>query len=227
MIATATVKVNKYAGTCAGCGARVEPGEGRRTYTGNRWAVLHLDGACPERTASQPAAVRSNRFAGPCRACGGHVEADEGRVEKTGSGWQVSHLDGTCPPPEQVAPVGIYRHDGQIYLVRESRGQKDLYPVEDRRRYAEVLVERSSGDRMTEGGDAVRYDWDRVPGMVYRLTGAERVAIDDEQVTAMMIATGQCMICHHAVWAESTMRKGRETGQLIGPVCRKYFGPAA
>ena len=51
--------------------------------------------------------------------------------------------------------------------------------------------------------------------------------VNDEQITQMMIDTGQCIICGHALYAEKTMRRVRETGQMVGPVCLTSFAPAA
>jgi hypothetical protein len=42
----------------------------------------------------------------------------------------------------------------------------------------------------------------------------------------VITATGSCIICGHGVWARATMRRGRETGVLIGPVCARSFAPA-
>jgi hypothetical protein len=182
-----------------------------------------------------PATVRANKFAGSCATCRSQVPAETGRIEKIAGSWKVFHFDGQCPearparPAAAPAPVGIYRHDAgdgqgaRIYLVRESRGQKNT-PVADRRRYASVLVD-ATPDRRTVGGDAVRYDWDYAEGVIYDLTETERVPIDDAEVTQMMIDTGQCTICHHGMWSEKTMRRARETGLVIGPVCRTYFAP--
>jgi hypothetical protein len=175
-------------------------------------------------------AVRTNKFPGTCVTCRARVAGSAGRIEKIGGDWQVFHLDGQCPEPAAArtprakASVGIYRHAGEIYLVRDSRGQKDI-PAADRRRYASVLVDRTPA-RRTAGGDAVRYDWDYAEGMIYDLTEAERVPIDDAQVTQMMIDTGQCIICSHGMWAEKTMTRVRETGIMVGPQCLKSFAPA-
>jgi hypothetical protein len=183
---------------------------------------------CTEREADT---MRTNRYPGQCFTCRQRVDAEAGHIERIGGAWKVFH-NGTCPAPAQQqeparppAPVGIYRHDGEIYLVRESRGQKNI-PVPDRRRYAEKLVDATPA-RRTVGGDAVRYDWEYSPGVIRDLTETERVPIDDEQVNQMMIDTGQCIICHHGLWAESTIRRARETGVMVGPVCRENFAPAA
>ena len=129
---------------------------------------------------------------------------------------------GDCPT---AAPVGIYRtEDGTIYRVRDGRGQKDI-PADQRRRYAARLVE-SSAARLNAAGNAVRFDWERANGMIYDLTPAMLVPLDDEQVKALMIATGQCIACDHALYAENTMAKVRETGIMVGPVCRLWFAPA-
>lgn len=178
------------------------------------------------------APVRGNKYGGRCYGCHQWVEPQAGRIEKIAGAWAVHHV-GDCPTPQarpgdrpdgQPAPVGIYRDpDGTIWLVKESRGQKDT-PVAQRRRYAKKLID--SPARLTEGGDAVKYDWEIVRGAVYHLLDGWRVPLDDQQVRNMIIATGRCIVCEHGVWAEETMRRGRETGVLVGPVCAKSFGPA-
>jgi hypothetical protein len=80
--------------------------------------------------------------------------------------------------------------------------------------------------RLTEGGDAVKFEWEIVRGAVYRLTDRQRVPLDDAEVTKVITATGSCIICGHGVWAQAAMRRGRETGVLIGPVCAKLFASA-
>jgi hypothetical protein len=72
--------------------------------------------------------------------------------------------------------------------------------------------------RLTEGGDAVKFEREIVRGAVYRLTDGQRVPLDDAEVTKVIIATGSCIIGGHGVSAEATMRRGRETGVPIGPV---------
>jgi hypothetical protein len=240
---------NQYPGQCGTCGQRVEAGEGTVTKVRGRWTPFHAAGQCPENTeaveqaeavlasaevgdmlerqsrdrharaaADQP---RPNRYGGTCGACGAWVDEGEGTAVKVAGSWTARHI-GECPVP---APVGIYRDpEGTIWLVKESRGQKDV-PVEQRRRYAKKMIE-SAAARFTEGGDSVRYDWEIVRGAVYRLTEDMRVPLDDEQVTALMIATGKCIVCDHAMWAEKTLRRAKETGVMVGPVCVKSFAPA-
>jgi hypothetical protein len=223
---------NQYPGQCGTCGQRVEAGEGTVTKVAGRWTPFHPAGTCeaapvpaaaPATEAPAAAAApRPNRYAGTCAACGGWVDEGEGTTVRVDGRWAARHT-GTCPVP---AAVGIYRDaDGVIWNVRESRGQKDVFPVEARRRYAKRLVERPAG-RLNEAGDSVRFDWEYENGALYRLTEDMRVPLDDEQLSALMIATGKCIVCDHAVWAEDTMRKGKERGVLVGPVCAKSFAPA-
>lgn len=174
--------------------------------------------------------ARPNRYPGQCGTCRGRVEANAGFVTKVAGSWTAFHPDGQHAarpgrrPDGRPAPVGIYRDgDSAIWLVKESRGQKDT-PAGDRRRYAKRLI--SSPARLTEGGDAVKFDWEIVRGKVWELLDEWRVPLDDEQVTNMIIATGKCIVCEHGVWAEKTMRRGRETGVLVGPVCARSFAPA-
>jgi hypothetical protein len=214
---------NRYPGPCVTCGARVDADAGLIAKTPAGWKVSHVAGECPAEAPAAPA-YRQNRYAAPCAGCGGWVEAGEGRIDRAGaqSPWRTSHA-GPCPV---AAPVGIYRDDdGTIWRVRDGRGQKDI-PAESRRRYAARLTD-SPAARENEAGDAVRFDWERdVTGTIYRLTPAMLVPLDDEQVKALMIATGQCIACDASLYAEATMRRVRETGIMVGPVCRGSFAPA-
>lgn len=222
MAATATPRKNLYPGDCADCGARIPANAGQAAKAGGRWIVRHI-GECPPRPAAPAApAYRPNRFAASCVRCGAWIDEGAGRVDKTPAGWRTSHA-GDCPVP---APVGIYRDaDGIIWRVRDGRGQKDI-PAESRRRYAARLV-NSPAPRLNEAGDPVRFDWERdETGAIYRLTAGMLVPLDDEQVKAMMIATGQCIACDAALFAEKTMKRVRETGIMVGPVCRGSFAPA-
>jgi hypothetical protein len=225
--APAAPRANQYPGTCADCGQHVPAQAGRVEKIGGRWTPRHLDGYCPEpdeATDTAPAvpAYRANRFAGPCVKCGAWVDEGAGRVDKSGQGWRTAHV-GDCPV---AAPVGIYRTpDGEIWRVRPGRGQKDV-PAGRQRRYAARLVE-SNVARYTEAGAKVKFDWERdESGMLYRLAAEMLVPLDDEDVKALMIATGQCIACDAALYAERTMKRVRETGIMVGPVCRLSFAPA-
>lgn len=232
---------NQYPGQCGTCGQRVEAGAGDVRKVGGRWTPFHAAGTCPpvvehtaecragecqhvpqyEPAAAPAATVRANRHPGKCAGCGMWIEAGDGSLVKDGGRWAVRHV-GDCP---ERATVGIYRDGGGvIWNVRESRGQKEI-PEADRRRYAKRLVERPAG-RLNEAGDSVRFDWEYEDGALYRLTEDMRVPLDDEHLRALMIATGKCIVCDHPVWSEETMRRGKEDGVLVGPVCRKSFAPS-
>jgi hypothetical protein len=119
-------------------------------------------------------------------------------------------------PVKPAAPVavkfGVYSKDGEVYLVTPSKSNPD-------RVYAKKLVE--SAPRLTEDGEVVDFEWEFAPGIVWKLTEADRMSIED--ASKLSIKYGKCLKCRKTLKAASTMKTIEETGIALGPVCRKYF----
>jgi hypothetical protein len=111
-----------------------------------------------------------------------------------------------------VVKYGIYQKDGQVYMVVPSKKNPD-------RVYAKVLVE--SAPRLTEAGEVVDFDWDFAPGVVWKLTEADRMTLAD--AGKLMVKYGKCLKCKKTLKAAKTMKTVEETGIAVGPTCRKYF----
>lgn len=173
--------------------------------------------------------TRTNRYPGTCGRCGARVPAETGQLLGTPGAWRTEHNEGQCQPvaaPDMTRGAGgehaartplvgpgVYRHAGDIYLVVESRGQKDI-PAADRRRYAKRLV--TSAARLTEAEQVVNYEWDFEGGTIQSLAAADQVPLDDEEIHAIMIRYGRCL-------CGRPLRAAKSVARMIGPVCVKKF----
>lgn len=116
--------------------------------------------------------------------------------------------------PQPVAPVdltprvpaafGVYRKDGVVYVVKNSRKNEG-------RRYAVRMVESSA--RMTQTGDQVKFEFERAPGMVFKLTEEDR--LPDVEVHEIMTRYGHCIMCNHAI------KRFKSVERMMGPRCWK------
>jgi Family of unknown function (DUF6011) len=162
--------------------------------------------------------TRTNRYAGACASCGGRVAAEAGQLLGSPGAWKIEHNEGQCAVVP-IAPVvtaelvttGIYRHDGEVYVVVESKGQKDI-PASERRRYAKRLVH--SAARLAESEQVVDYEWEFDGGLIRHLASSERVSLEDEEIKGLMIRYGRCFCGRPLRAAESVAR-------MVGPVCFK------
>jgi hypothetical protein len=114
------------------------------------------------------------------------------------------------PPVQPVrnrvaAEVGVYRHNGKVYVVRKRRGREY--------RYATVLVELGL-PRLNEHGQTVTHDFVQAHGMQYELSAEERIT-DDEEIKALCIQVGRCIMCSHAIW------QAKSVARMMGTRCYK------
>lgn len=155
--------------------------------------------------------TRTNKYAANCADCAQRVPAGEGVLTKEAGTWKVRHADAcpTPPPPARTitaTAIGVYKHQGRIYVVRPSRQNKG-------RVYACELVE--SAPRLTDAGTEIPFELVYRQGMIYELSGAERMPLAEAEQLATRYA--RCFVCGTPLKAADSVRRG------IGPVCRKYF----
>jgi hypothetical protein len=108
------------------------------------------------------------------------------------------------PAPKVAAAFGVYRKNGTVYVVKNSRRNPG-------QRYAVRMVE--SSDRMTQSGDKVKFEFEIARGMVFELTEADRVP--DVEVAELMTRYGHCIMCNHAI------KRFKSVERMMGPRCWK------
>jgi hypothetical protein len=107
-------------------------------------------------------------------------------------------------PKREVAPFGVYRKDGEVYVVKNSRRNPG-------QRYAVRMVE--SPERMTQSGDKVKFEFVVARGMVYELSAEDRLT--DVEVTEIMTRYGHCIMCNHPI------KRFKSVERMMGPRCWK------
>lgn len=106
----------------------------------------------------------------------------------------------------EAATVGVYELDGDLYAVREARGD-DGQPF----RYARLLVVTHDAD-----GDVHRVDFQKAPGAQYRVHDGRRLTV--EEVEALSLDFKRCALCGRVLKVKESKQAG------IGPKCRSYIG---
>lgn len=126
-----------------------------------------------------------------------------------------------CPWPREQAPQaernaevavsdpGVYRRDGEVYIVKPNREKTKLY--------AKRLVE-IGGERLAENGDVISIEFEYAPGAIYKLSPDDRMPFEDAK--ALTARYGRCIVCGRHLKAAQSVERG------IGPVCRTYFPDA-
>jgi len=112
--------------------------------------------------------------------------------------------------PQAVA-YGVYKKDGDVYIVVPNKAGTKTY--------AKKMVE--SAPRLTEAGEKADFEWEYAPGIIWKLTEADRMQLADAH--DLMIRYGRCLKCRKPLKAAKTMKTAEETGLMIGPKCREYF----
>lgn len=130
---------------------------------------------------------------------------------------QQSALSVTAQPTQRksaptAVPYGVYRYNGEVYIVVESKSRPG-------HTYAKRMVE--SPPRMTAAGEEVDFEWVYESGIIWKLTEEHRMTLEDAR--DLMIKYGRCLKCRKHLKAAKTLQTAEETGQMVGPVCRKYF----
>ena len=155
----------------------------------------------------------SAKYTGKCVRCGGVILS--GTRCNWAQGEGVSHI--ACPAKQNGAQapaasngkvtvtMGVFRKDGRIYVVKPNKEKTAVY--------AKEIVE--SPARMTESGLQVDFEARYAPGVVYRLTEADRWDIADAQDFLTKFA--RCIVCGRH------LKAAKSVANAIGPVCAKYF----
>lgn len=127
-------------------------------------------------------------------------------IEVRGSTTTVARASST-----PSATPGVYRKDGEIYVVVPNKAGTRVY--------AKKLVE--SPPRMTENGEVVDFELEYVRGVVFNLTEDDKMKLADAK--DLIIKYGRCIKCKRTLKNAKTLQTAEDTGILVGPVCRKYF----
>lgn len=160
------------------------------------------------------------KFSGTCINCGGIVPSGTQCTWAAGEG--VRHLNCTAAPVAKLnnnnvaAPatnnngkvavtMGVFKKDGRIYVVKPNR--------ERTRVYAKEIVE--SPARMTENGLVADFTTVYSPGIVFKLTEADRWQLADAKDFLTRFA--KCIVCGRH------LKAAKSVAGSIGPVCAKYF----
>ena len=106
--------------------------------------------------------------------------------------------------PEKLV-IGVYRRDGQLYVVRPTRAQH----------LAAYRVVEIGGQRVTQVGETVGFELRYARGMMAELHMADRLPL--EAAEKLMIRYGRCVCCSRPLKDATSVKNG------IGPVCAKRF----
>jgi len=110
-------------------------------------------------------------------------------------------------PAKQPLVMGVYQHDGQLFVVKPRKDKTRLYAMR--------VVE--SAPRLTEKGEVVDFELVFAPGMMKALDLSERLTM--LQAESLLIRFERCINCHRHLKAAKSVAEG------IGPVCAsKMFG---
>lgn len=107
---------------------------------------------------------------------------------------------------ERLTRPGVFRVDGQLYVVKPNKKGDRLY--------AKRLIE-IGGERVTESDDVVNFDFVYAPGAIYQIREHHRVTQKEAQDLA--IRYGKCINCKRKLKAAKSVLAG------YGPVCIKAF----
>jgi hypothetical protein len=168
------------------------------------------------------------KFTGRCTTCRNPVASGTRCNWESGKG--VSHIvcpktfsnyqenrnaadfisEGGLPPvsePQKKVTVtmGVFKKDGRIYVVKPNK--------EKTRVYAKEIVE--SPARMTENGAIVDFETRYAPGIVFKLTEADRWDLADAK--DFLTKFSRCIVCGRHLKAAKSVERS------IGPVCAGYF----
>jgi hypothetical protein len=103
------------------------------------------------------------------------------------------------PRTVQVGP-GMYRHSELLWLARDSHRKPG-------RIYASIYAGHAGG----------KHQWDYERGGIFVLQPGERVTLADPEITQILKATRQCLICNEPLPGRS---------RTLASECAAYFGPA-
>jgi hypothetical protein len=132
------------------------------------------------------------------------------RAAKPGSGDQ-----------SQLVP-GVYRLGPDVFVVKGNKSYLAWRKNDpqgprpsDARLYAKRLAE--SAPRITEAGTEIPFSLEYAPGVIHDLALSDRMPLAEAEELATRYAS--CIVCG------SRLKAAKSVKSLIGPVCRRYFGP--
>lgn len=105
--------------------------------------------------------------------------------------------------------VGVYQHNGTIYVVRKNRTNEGLQA----RRLVEI-----GGRRLTEADTVVNIEFVYDRDALLRLRPEDKMTL--EEAREFVIRYGRCIACDTPLSDATSVERG------IGPVCVKKFAPA-
>lgn len=125
-------------------------------------------------------------------------------------------------PRADGVPEGVYVRGGQLFVVKRGKPRKDWSGNVTRpgNLYAMRLVDSPPRVLASTGkvvSAELEYDRDAYAG----LTLADRAPLSD--VHDYLVRYGRCVRCHRGLRAASTLEKAEATGQMVGPVCIKFY----
>ncbi len=108
-------------------------------------------------------------------------------------------------PVAQVEDEGVYVLGDTIVKMKRSKAKR-LYAM----RLREI-----GGQRATEAGERVHYDWEYAPELTGQVTADHRMSL--EQAKYYGIRYGRCLRCGRG------LKDAESVERAIGPVCIKFF----
>lgn len=117
----------------------------------------------------------------------------------------------------KVTEPGVYRLNGEVYVVKVTRATSKLDPSEWR--FTASKVVEIGGERITEAGTFVNVEFEFASGVVWQIDPSDRMPFEDAK--ALTARYGRCIVC--GAW----LKAGKSVEAGIGPVCRKRFPDAA
>lgn len=105
-------------------------------------------------------------------------------------------------------PVGVYRRNGEIFVVKFNRGKTN--------KYVNKLVELTgSARRLNEPGEHVPIEFVYAPGMLAQLRPEDQMSLEDAK--PFILKYGRCLFCGQG------LRAAKSVERLVGPVCMKRY----
>lgn len=120
--------------------------------------------------------------------------------------WLLSQPKKTAPVTQGVTPGMYVAPNGEIVKVMPNKAKTQLY--------ARVMVS-ISGERLTTGGEIVKWEWAYAPGLVARIRPEWKM--DAETAHGLGIQSGRCL------WCGRKLKDATSVALAMGPVCRSYF----
>lgn len=104
-------------------------------------------------------------------------------------------------------PPGVYRRDGEVYVVKFNRDKTRVY--------AKRLV-NIPGERLLDATEeVVKADFEYAQGAIYELEPDDQLTL--EQAREYLVRYSHCMVCGRELKAAKSVLDS------IGPVCRGMF----